>query len=251
MEKGLIYDIGFHRGEDTKYYLSQGYRVVAVDANPTLILHGRKVFHGEINSGQLILINLWIGEENSESLKFYINHSKTEWSSFNLDAGTRWKKFHCVEVPVVSISSLFQSFWIPCYLKADIEWNDIYCARWLLPDYLPQYVSFEFSDILLLETLYQKWYNRFKLINQRNLWRPLNIISERSFFCQLYHIVLFRWRAHFYSKFPSGSSGPFGDETEGPWLEYQDAKNIIIQRENLPNFKFLTHSWLDLHATRW
>ncbi len=250
MDNGLIYDIGFHRWEDTKYYLSQWYRVLAVDANPVLILNWQKMFPREINTGQLILINVWVGEENSESLKFYINHSKTEWSSFKVEAGTRWKKFHCVEVSVTTISSLFQSFWVPYYLKADIEWNDVYCARWLSSYNLPKYVSFEFSDISLLETLYQKWYNKFKLINQRNLWKPLNILTERSFFFQLVHILLFRWRAHYYKMFPSGSSGPFGEFTEGPWLDYRDVKNIIIQYKNLPKFKFLTHSWIDLHATR-
>ena len=32
----LIYDIGQHTGEDTAFYLGKGFRVVAVEANPTL-----------------------------------------------------------------------------------------------------------------------------------------------------------------------------------------------------------------------
>lgn len=32
MNKQLIFDIGFHKGEDTRYYLYKGYNVVAVDA---------------------------------------------------------------------------------------------------------------------------------------------------------------------------------------------------------------------------
>lgn len=34
MERKLIFDIGFHKGEDTRYYLYRGYDVVAVDAAP-------------------------------------------------------------------------------------------------------------------------------------------------------------------------------------------------------------------------
>ena len=32
--ENLIFDIGFHKGEDTLFYLLKGYRVIAVDADP-------------------------------------------------------------------------------------------------------------------------------------------------------------------------------------------------------------------------
>ena len=35
MQKDLIYDIGMHNGENTEYYLKRGFRVIAVEANPT------------------------------------------------------------------------------------------------------------------------------------------------------------------------------------------------------------------------
>ena len=35
--ENLIFDIGFHKGEDTLFYLLKGYRVIAVDADPNLI----------------------------------------------------------------------------------------------------------------------------------------------------------------------------------------------------------------------
>ncbi len=40
----LIYDIGIHNGDDTAYYLSRGYRVVAVDANPLMMDAARQKF---------------------------------------------------------------------------------------------------------------------------------------------------------------------------------------------------------------
>ena len=40
----LIYDIGFHKGEDTLFYLLKGYNVVAVDADIELIEEGKSSF---------------------------------------------------------------------------------------------------------------------------------------------------------------------------------------------------------------
>ena len=36
MIEDLIYDIGMNHGEDTAYYLSKGFRVIAIEANPGL-----------------------------------------------------------------------------------------------------------------------------------------------------------------------------------------------------------------------
>lgn len=55
MNKQLIFDIGFHKGEDTRYYLYKGYNVVAVDAAENLIMEGKNMFQKEVESGQLIL----------------------------------------------------------------------------------------------------------------------------------------------------------------------------------------------------
>ena len=38
----LIYDIGFHKGEDTLFYLLKGYNVVAVDADIELLNSNRQ-----------------------------------------------------------------------------------------------------------------------------------------------------------------------------------------------------------------
>ena len=39
----LVFDLGFHRGEDTGYYLAMGRQVVAVEANADLIDGGNKI----------------------------------------------------------------------------------------------------------------------------------------------------------------------------------------------------------------
>ena len=82
MEKNLIFDIGFHKGEDTKYYLEQGYKVVAVEANPMLTDYGKLKFKNYIENGQLILLNIGIANEN-KILDFWVNDYCSEWSSFD------------------------------------------------------------------------------------------------------------------------------------------------------------------------
>jgi hypothetical protein len=40
----LVYDVGFHQGEDTAFYLKKGFRVVAFEAHPRLAENGRPVY---------------------------------------------------------------------------------------------------------------------------------------------------------------------------------------------------------------
>ena len=37
MKRNLVYDIGMNNGDDTAYYLSLGYKVIAVEAVPDLV----------------------------------------------------------------------------------------------------------------------------------------------------------------------------------------------------------------------
>jgi hypothetical protein len=33
----LIYDVGMNNGDDTAYYLSRGFRVIAIEASPVMV----------------------------------------------------------------------------------------------------------------------------------------------------------------------------------------------------------------------
>lgn len=66
MNKQLIFDIGFHKGEDTRYYLYKGYNVVAVDAAENLIMEGKNMFQKEVESGQLILEHSVVSSHDNE-----------------------------------------------------------------------------------------------------------------------------------------------------------------------------------------
>lgn len=246
MNKKLIFDIGFHKGEDTKLYLKKGYKVIAVDANPFLIEKGKKIFFQEIASWKLILLNYWITKEGAWNLPFHINNTHTEWSSFDPIAGNRGNKWSSViQVPCMSIENLFEKYGTPYYLKCDIEGNDIYVAQWLTKDVKPFYLSCELSSDNLLETLMRKWYTQFKFIDQRNAWKswifsPLIPSTVYEFYKKL--------KNYFYRSktYLSSSSWPFWEESSWKWLNQDEAKKVFQ--------KIKTHSsrilgpWIDIHA---
>ncbi|HND96630.1 MAG TPA: hypothetical protein PLH49_12755, partial [Chitinophagaceae bacterium] len=59
-ENKLVFDIGMHIGQDTCHFLKMGYNVIAVEANPDLVIQNRKKFRKEIEKGQLIILNVGI-----------------------------------------------------------------------------------------------------------------------------------------------------------------------------------------------
>ena len=44
IKKNLIFDLGFHNGDDSDFYLKKGFNVIALEANPELVRRGIKKF---------------------------------------------------------------------------------------------------------------------------------------------------------------------------------------------------------------
>src|SRR5215510_11991524 len=99
VNRRLIFDIGMHKGEDAAFYLKEGYRVLAIEANPVLVEHCRQKFEQEIKSGQLQIVNAGIAEHEGV-LPFYVNKYSSEWSSFDKSIGTR----NNTEFEVISVN---------------------------------------------------------------------------------------------------------------------------------------------------
>jgi phosphopantothenate synthetase len=53
----LVFDIGLHDGRDTNHYLREGWRVVAVDANPVMCAAAETNFRDCVRTGQLKVVN--------------------------------------------------------------------------------------------------------------------------------------------------------------------------------------------------
>ena len=78
----LIYDVGMNNGDDTAYYLSLGFRTVAIEANPELVKYAKARFAREIASRRLIILNIGIADQEGE-LPFWICETNSRWSSFD------------------------------------------------------------------------------------------------------------------------------------------------------------------------
>lgn len=250
-QENLIYDVGFHKGEDTRVYLREGFRVVAIEANPLLAEEGKKLFAKEIQDCRLTLLNIGVGNEFGE-LDFWVNDYLTEWSSFDKSAGCRsGSACHSVKVKCIPLTEVFKEYGVPFYFKVDIEGYDIYCLQQIDPACKPKYLSTEAWSVEWLRLLHEKGYTKFKIINQVDGFHPIDIARERS---KIRYI-----RNRFYRYFMKnrkdvpyvfGSSGPFAEQTEGPWLDFKTAEDLFCQfKENGTGKPINPLSWFDFHAT--
>lgn len=235
MHNDLIFDIGFHRGLDTEFYLNKGFRVIAIEANPALCEAGKRKFESFINSGQLILLNVGIGDRD-DKLSFYINLDNDEWSSFDRVLGTRdGTRFEIANVPIIDAVSVFSKYGMPYYVKIDIEGYDGLVVRSL--DRVvgrPAFLSVEDSGIETLIQLYNSGARRFQFLDQIEKWRIVapNPPLEGS-----------------YTEFRFGActSGPFGRELPGAWLDINAAAKFYVDHVR-PDGRLPGRTWWDIHV---
>jgi FkbM family methyltransferase len=218
MKTDLIFDVGLHSGEDTDFYLKKGFRVVAVEANPTLIEAAKKRFATELDNGSLIIVGKAISTAQ-DSVRFAINSREAEWGTIstayaqrNQSAGTsnEW-----IEVPSIALGSVLREHGIPYYLKIDIEGADYLCID-ALKEFKdkPRFISveltlFTFTDYFdMIANLWSLGYRKFKIINQEVL--KSQVCPSPA--CEGNYVNY---------KFGKGSSGLFGNETPGEWIEVE------------------------------
>jgi FkbM family methyltransferase len=283
MQQDLIYDVGLHDGEDTAYYLSKGYRVVAIEADPTLAEKARVRFAKEVEEGRLRVLNIAIGPEEGV-LPFWICERHREWNSFFEEVASRLgEKHYAIEVQCRRFRDVLGEHGVPYYLKVDIEGYDHYCIEDIDPKGPPQYVSLELSRFEDLITLHHRGYDAFKIINQLDhsqfLFDPacpfkqwLKLRLKRR--PRIYNLcdrlatmkgavvrLLPRRRRRVKGRpqespdggqVPPGQSGPFGEETAGEWTTFEQACYFVLgwmyghSQYGEPSQAV----WFDVHATK-
>lgn len=249
----VIFDIGMHKGQDSQFYLKQGYKVIAVEANPILAKKNSIKFKDYIEREQLIIENVGMADKKG-ILPFYINHSLSEWSSFNKEYGSRRGKFEVVNIECITVNDLFEKYGIPYYIKVDIEGYDYYVINNLPGNKVP-YVSCEFTDIELLDELKEKGYNKFKMISQGDNFKPFDLKKHSTkWFPKYLHYkngIIMRIQDFIpLSIHPYSSSGPFGEDTKGDWKGYEEIRQAYFDFYHAKNDKLLhQHDWFDLHAS--
>jgi FkbM family methyltransferase len=279
----LIYDVGMCNGDDTAYYLHQGYRVLAVEANPSLAAQAERRFQSAIREGRLTVLNIGIAERAGNAC-FWISDDHPEWGSVDRDIASRsGSRHHPIEIQIITFTRILEEHGIPHYLKIDIEGSDGFCVK-ALPKgpLLPKYISLETdcagdSEDLrgvtlpgMLELLRERGYKRFKLICQGNFWAAGSLRGPNWLYRLARSAAHGRLRAprvgrvamsltgrHMLKSdgyaFVDGSSGPWGEGTAGPWLSYEEAKKAYVRAREWhasalmpgePKYSF----WYDWHA---
>jgi FkbM family methyltransferase len=282
IEHDLIFDVGMHQGEDTRFYLSEGFRVLAIEANPELVASARLLFEPAIKAGRLTFLNVGLSDRESVE-KFWVCDGNTAWSSFNREIASRdGCAHHSVEIPTRRLDSILREFGIPIYLKMDIEGKELDGLEAMKGLPLPRFISVEdvgpdpiTGRIRILEMLHCLGYRYFNLVAQTN-FRPLfrrwqthykmNLLDRlvESLACGRLSMPVIRGVAERFSyksellrrnngrDYPFGSSGPWGQGIPGPWVTYDKARLLYsrIRTNFLSNPKLDPRMlWCDWHAT--
>jgi FkbM family methyltransferase len=170
---GLIFDIGMDLCQDTDFYLAKGFRVVSVDANPSVCEAAAERYAAQVASGQLTIVNRAISE-NREPLIFYVCKTLSAWSTASPrlrdEKAKQGAAFEEIEVKGARAADLLEEYGVPYFAKIDIEGFDLICLQGFRgapakPKYISTEVDFYTVDeqIACLEDL---GYRRFALVNQ-------------------------------------------------------------------------------------
>jgi FkbM family methyltransferase len=223
----LIYDVGMHNGDDTHYYLAKGATVVGIEANPNLGSKLQERFAKEIASGRLRLIVKGVGRE-AGTLPFYVAPGDKQQSSFVKRSG-----FTCVNVPVVTLSSIMRQHGEPDFLKIDVEHVDLEVLQDLSSNgIIPRHLSVEAHSFDVLLFLYRMNYTQFRLLNGKqihHLFSDHRIVTPDG-------VRPYRFRLH--------SSGPFGEDLHSPWQTIEQVCAQWMVRQSA-----FGGGWFDVHAT--
>lgn len=167
-ERDLIFDLGMYEGQDTRFYLAKGFRVVALEANPELCRRNAELFASEIASGQLKIVQKALWHEAGQQIPFYVFSA---WSSvFPEIAGRDNTPTTEIKVDTTTMADMIAEFGVPYYLKCDIEGADtIVCDQVAAGPQKPDVVSFEDESGALAKRLAEAGYDRFQFINQGRL----------------------------------------------------------------------------------
>lgn len=243
-----IFDIGHNSGQDTRNYLTNypGSRVVAIEANPTLVSSSRQKFESSIVDGRLKLVGIGLtpatDAKEKKKLKFYVNVND-KFSSFEENLGCRnWtggesppgnRKFCSVmELDTKSCKDLIEEYGTPAYMKIDIEGMDRACLQALEKvDKVqrPMYTSIENVNPFEVDLLLRLGYTKFKVVNQ-------NMLQEGT------------------TSEEEGHSGPWGEDAEDSfvgkkWQTVEELRGRMpLPLRMMVKGKQRT-AWYDLHAS--
>jgi FkbM family methyltransferase len=223
MDPNLIYDVGMHKGEDTHFYLSKGFKVIAFEANPELVGYCQEKFSKEIAANQLVIVEGAIVKEDfaENFVTFYRNDRNSVWGTTKQEWEVRNEllgaKSTVIEVRPINFKSALQHYGIPYYCKIDVEGVDMLCLR-TLGKYndRPEFVSIE-SEYKSIQAIREELklfkdlgYNKLSIVQQATLHKRGRVLLDQEGQSIEY-------------QFEIGSSGAFGDDLDSEWISINRA----------------------------
>jgi len=243
-----------NNGDDSAYYLSQGFRVVAIEANPILVEKAQVRFEREIASEQLSIECIGIADE-SRKIPFWINEERTEFSSV-IEERARRNGMRCrrVEIEGFTFDTLLRRYGVPYYLKLDIEGAERFCLESLRSFPLPSFISVEAESLEYLQLLWQLGYREFAIVDQMRHNSNFPDFGNETVYARAAKRAC--WYADRFKNrfgqvtFPRGSSGPCGADTRANWQAFEDvAYNWLHLHFGHSDRGTLNRSsWYDFHA---
>jgi FkbM family methyltransferase len=231
VDADLVFDVGANNGDDSVHYLSRGFRVVAVEANPELCrrLHARCA--ADVEAGRLAVEAVGIAERRgTETL--WVDPAHSQFGSFDERPAGRAGRAAPVQVECITAADLFAKHGVPYYLKVDVEGRERLLLDALDPGDLPAYVSTEARGLEDLDSLWAKGYRRFRLVDQ-----TAHNGGPRS----PHWLRALRRRLGPPGAFPPGSSGPVPD-SYGSWEDRETVASRWLRHRD-------GRAWFDFHAS--
>lgn len=244
----LIFDVGCNTGEDADFYLRKGFRVVAVEANPTVCAGLRARFAEPIGDGRLVLIDKAIADQPGR-VTFFDNLDDS--SQGTIVPSYAYDGSKAIEVEAIAFASLLDEFGVPHYLKIDIQGADNFCLRGLIGRAeKPKFISIERVNSFAAQReqfglLRSLGYGRFQIIDQTTLEDQIPPQPSRE-------------GVYVSARFTSRSTGLFGNDLpETKWTGYHRAmaRNLEIlarsgamRRIPILNRFAMRGKWFDIHA---
>jgi FkbM family methyltransferase len=249
-----VFDVGMNNGDDSAHYLSKGYKVIAVEANPLLVQRARARFLAEITSGQMVIEPLGIRDHSGKG-PFWINEERDVFSSFDRGRASRGgAPCRSVDVDFVTLDTLLKKHGLPYYLKLDCEGSEPHCLTSLQSIGLPEYLSVEAEKLEYLLLLWQLGYRQFKIVDQMRHNSRFPAFTNNNVFSRLAKGMC-GYADRLKNRtvkvaFPRGCSGPLGEDAPGSWQTFEEVAYNWLHLHFGHNDRgsLSPNSWYDFHA---
>lgn len=246
-----IFDIGMYDASDTEYYLSQGHRVIAIEANPELVALASERFSADLAQDRLVLVHAALSDMSGQEVTLHLSGDDLGSSSLFEGMVASRSPSGNATVKTVALGEMISTYGCPYFMKVDIEGADRFAVLPLQREMRPKFVSFEAGEDReeLVRHLESIGFRKFKAINQTNF---VELARQNSFTHRVREkaMRLLGYKSPKYVRagerfFLSGhSSGPVPWKSDGKWTSAES----LLTRWRRAEARNEIGGWYDIHA---